>query len=150
MTDWALAQLNIAHLKAPLDSPEIAEFVANLDHFNALAENSPGFIWRFKDEENNNATTMEHPFGDDLIANLSMWESVEHLHSYVYRSEHASFMSRRKEWFTRMVSAYSALWWVPLDHRPDLVEAHQKLTLLDEKGPGPDVFSFKTKVQKPE
>lgn len=50
MSRYRLAQLNIATLKAPLDSPLLADFVANLDRINRLAEQSPGFEWRLQDE----------------------------------------------------------------------------------------------------
>ena len=41
-----LAQVNVGRLRAPTESPEIAEFVAALDRINALADRSPGFRWR--------------------------------------------------------------------------------------------------------
>lgn len=148
MPGWQLAQLNIAHLSAPIDSPELADFVANLDRINALAEQSPGFIWRLQDDVGN-ATGIEQPFGEDLIVNMSVWESVEALHNYVYRSAHSQIMSRRKEWFQRMKAVYTVLWWVPTGHQPDVMEAHRKLLLLESNGPGPDAFTFKTVQEKP-
>lgn len=148
MTDWVLAQLNIAQLIAPMDSPEIAEFVANLDRINELAESSPGFLWRLKDDADN-ATAIEHPFGEHMIVNMSVWESVESLHHYVYRTAHAQIMSRRKEWFSRMSSAYTVLWWVPRGHEPDVFEAQERLNLLEQNGPGAQAFTFKTVADKP-
>lgn len=148
MSDWVLAQLNIGQLVAPVDSPEIAEFVANLDRINALAESAPGFLWRLKDDENN-ATEVEHPFGENMIVNMSVWESVESLHNYVYRSAHAQIMSRRKEWFSRMTSAYTVLWWVPRGHEPDVFEAQERLQVLEQHGPGAQAFTFKRVAQKP-
>ena len=143
MSERQLAQLNIAQLIAPIDSPELADFVANLDRINALAEASPGFVWRLKDDLCLDVNT-DQPFGDDMIVNLSVWETVQSLHDYVYRTAHAQIMSRRHEWFHRMKSSYTVLWWVPAGHEPDVYEAHEKLQLLDEKGPGPDAFTFKT------
>jgi len=142
MKRWELAQLNIATLIAPIDSPTLADFVAELDRINALADQSPGFVWRLKSDDGN-ATEVQHDFGGDVIVNASVWESVEHLHTYVYRTAHAEIMSRRKEWFTMMKSSYTVLWWVPQGHRPTPQEAKVKLDLLESKGPSPDAFTFK-------
>ena len=137
-----LAQLNVATLVAPIDSPELADFVAQLDEINALAERSPGFVWRFRTDEGN-ATGAEHPFGDDVIPNMSVWTSIEALHGYVYRSAHTFVMARRSEWFHRMRESYSVLWWVPAGHRPTLDEAHGRLERLRTDGPGARAFTFK-------
>lgn len=145
---WELAQLNIATLLAPLDSPELADFVADLDRINGIADQSPGFVWRLQSEEGN-ATDLEHGFGENIIANTSVWESIEALHNYVYRTAHAQVMSRRKEWFERMTNAYTVLWWVPIGHRPTLWEAQLKLQLLQETGPSPEAFTFKTCFPNP-
>lgn len=148
MTDWQLAQLNIATLIAPIDSPALVDFVANLDRINALADSAPGFVWRLK-EDLCNTNDADHPFGDDKIVNMSVWESVDTLHNYVYRTAHAQIMSRRKEWFERMSEAYSVLWWVPDGHRPDLLEAKRKLDKLQLEGAGTEVFTFKSVAPKP-
>ena len=145
---WELAELNIATLVAPLDSPVLADFVAELDQINALADQSPGFVWRLQSEEGN-ATDVEHGFGDSVIANMSVWDSVEALHNYSYKTAHAQIMSRRKEWFERMTNAYTVLWWVPEGHRPTLGEAQLKLELLEAEGPNPEAFTFKTCFPKP-
>ena len=140
MSAYQLAQLNIANLKAPLDSPELKDFVDNLDRINALAESSPGFVWRLKGD-GNDATSLR-PLGDNVLVNMSVWRDVAALKDYVYSSAHTQVMRRRREWFTRMGEAYLALWWVPAGHEPTLAEAVAKLTLLREKGPSPAVFTF--------
>ena len=48
-----LAQVNIGRILAPMDSPVMAEFKANLDPINALAEAAPGFIWRLQSDSGN-------------------------------------------------------------------------------------------------
>ena len=103
-----LAQVNIARLRAPLDSPLLTDFVANLEPINALAERSPGFVWRLKDEAGD-ATGI--PYSDDpaMIVNMSVWESVEALREFTYRSRHTDVLKRRREWFTRLEFAV-ALW----------------------------------------
>ncbi|MGQ7848386.1 DUF3291 domain-containing protein [Granulosicoccus sp. 3-233] len=148
MKDWQLAQLNIATLLAPIDSPTLADFVAALDRINDLAEQSPGFVWRLQSDEGN-ATNLEHGFGDDVIANASVWESVESLHNYVYRTAHAEIISRRKQWFTLMRDAYTVLWWVPCGHRPTLQEAESRLDLLRTRGPTAEAFTFKKAFPAP-
>jgi len=137
-----LAQLNIARLKAPLDSPELADFVANLDRINALAEASPGFIWRLKDETGN-ATSIESPWGADVIVNMSVWRDEKALHDFVFRTAHVEVLRRRREWFQRMAEAYVVLWWVPVGHRPDVAEAARRLDHLRRNGPTPEAFTFR-------
>lgn len=145
---WELAQLNIASLVAPIDSPALADFVAELDRINGIADQSPGFVWRLQSEEGN-ATDIEHGFGSEYIVNASVWKSVEDLHSYTYKTAHAQIMSRRKEWFNRMTEAYTVLWWVPEGHRPTLAEAEAKLALLKSLGPSDAAFTFKQRYPKP-
>jgi hypothetical protein len=141
MSKYQIAQLNIATLKAHIDSPQLADFVANLDRINALAEDSPGFVWRLQTEEGD-ATGIDY-FGSDKIVNLSLWDSVEALHNYVYRSAHVEIMRRKKEWFHKMGEAYMVLWWVPAGHIPSVEEAAQKLNILREHGPTAEAFTFK-------
>lgn len=136
-----LAQLNIGVIRAPMDSPVMAEFANNLDRINALAESSPGFVWRLQTEDGN--ATAIRPFEDEnLLVNMSVWRDVESLKAYVYCSAHVDFMRRRREWFELMKEAYLVLWWVPRGHRPEIAEAIAKLELLKAKGPGPEAFTF--------
>jgi len=146
---WELAQLNIATLLAPIDSEQLADFVAQLDEINQLADESPGFIWRLQ-SENGSATDLEHNFGDDVIANMSVWASVDDLHNFIYKSAHASVMSKRKQWFHRMSRVYSVLWWVPRGCKPTLTQAQDKLALLHSAGPGPEAFTFKQRFPSPD
>lgn len=141
LAERELAQLNIARLKAPLDSPELADFVANLDRINRLAEGSPGYVWRLMDESGN-ATGIRH-FGPDYIVNLSVWRDAESLHAFAFQSEHVQIMRRRREWFERMAEAYLVLWWIPAGHRPDVAEAARRLDHLRRNGPTPEAFTFR-------
>lgn len=140
MSNYHLAQLNIAALKAPLDSPELKDFVDNLDRINALAEGSPGFIWRLKGD-GNDATSLR-PFGADDIVNMSVWRDAAALKDYVYGSAHRDIMRRRREWFTRMAQAYMVLWWIPAGHTPTVIEAAARLAQLRANGPTPAAFTF--------
>ena len=142
-----LAQLNMARLLAPVESPQLSDFVANLDRINALAEQSPGFIWRLQTEAGN--ATAIRPFGDDLLINLSVWENVESLYRFVYRSDHIDIMRRRREWFDSMDEAYLVLWWVPAGHRPTLTEAENRFDRLKTQGATPQAFTFKEAFPPP-
>lgn len=123
----------------------MADFVANIGQVNALAYASPGFLWHL-DEDNDEVRTL---FGDDIVVNVSVWASLEDMHAYVYRSRHADFIGRRKEWFLHMKEAYVVLWWVPEGHRPSLSEAADRLARLREDGPTAEAFTFKTPFPAP-
>jgi Domain of unknown function (DUF3291) len=147
MKTYQLAQLNIALMTAPINSPAMADFVANLDRINALAEHSSGYVWRLKTEDGN--ATALRPFGEEYLVNLSVWRDVEALYNYVYKSAHVEIMKRRKEWFERMRESYSVLWWVPQGHRPTTAEAKVRLQCLNEKGPTLEAFTFKNPYPAP-
>ena len=148
MSAYELAQLNIALMKEPLESPRMADFVANLDRINTLAESSPGFVWRMQSEEGN--ATAFRPLGEDVLVNISVWRDVQSLNKYVYQSAHVEIMRRRKEWFERMREAWFVLWWVPRGHRPTIAEAAAKLDLLRTKGPTQDAFTFRRAFRAPD
>jgi len=149
MSTHELAQLNIGVIRGPIDSPVMAEFVANLDRINALAERSPGFVWRLQTEEGN--ATAIRPYPDENIAvNLSVWRDVESLNAFVYRSDHVEIMRRRREWFARMTEAFLVLWWVPAGHRPDVQEAIARLDCLRAHGPTPVAFTFRRTFPPPD
>ena len=147
MAGYELAQLNIAQMKTPLDAPEMADFIANLDRINALAEAAPGFIWRLTGDDDN--ATSIRPFGPNTLVNMSVWRDVQTLSDYVYKTVHVEIMKRRKEWFERMPEAYNVLWWVPSGHRPDEYEAMQRLQTLRAMGPTDKAFSFKQPFPEP-
>ena len=147
-TGWHLAQCNIGRLVAPQGDPKVQPFFEALDRINALAEASPGFVWRLTGE-GNNATDLQ-PFEDPMIAiNMSVWTDIPSLGAYVYRSGHVQFMRRRREWFEHM-DLYMVLWWVPAGHRPTIDEAKEKLALLEAHGPMPEAFTFKIPFPAPD
>jgi hypothetical protein len=143
-----LAQANIMRLRAPLDSPELAAFVAALDPVNALAEQAPGFIWRLKADDGN--STSIRIFGDDgLIVNMSTWRSLEALTDYAYRSAHSEIMRRRREFALPIAEPYLALWWVPQGHRPTIAEAEERLLRLRADGPTRFAFGIRSPFPPP-
>lgn len=145
---WHLAQVNVARFRKPVGDPANADFMAALDHVNALAEGSPGFVWRLKGE-GNNATDIR-PYDDPLMAiNMSVWENIDALAAFVYRNmDHRGVMRRRREWFEEM-KVYMALWWVPAGTLPTVEDARAKLELLERLGPTAEAFTFKQPFAPP-
>lgn len=143
MANYQIAQLNIGRIKGPLDGPIMAGFVKRLDEINALADSSPGFVWRLQTPEGN-ATSLR-PYDDDrIMLNMSVWETIETLHQYVYRTAHAELLRQRQQWFEKFEGAYSVLWWIPAGHIPSIEEAKIRLAHFNEHGPSSFAFSFKT------
>ena len=135
-----IAQVNIALPLEPVDSALLAEFVELLDPVNELADAAAGFVWRLQDDEGN-ATSIRVLDDDRLIVNMSVWNSIDELADFVYRSAHVAVMRRRREWFER-VRVYMVLWWVASGHIPTVAEAEDRLTHLSEHGPSPYAFTF--------
>ena len=144
-----LAQLNIAQTRFDLESPEMADFVNNLEPINTIAENSPGFIWRLKDETGD-ATSIEVENNPDIIVNMSVWDSVESLKNFMFKTHHIDFLKRKKEWFIPLGKASYVLWWIPVGHTPTIQEAMGKLEYLRQHGESQEAFSFKGNFAKPE
>lgn len=141
MDKYHLAQVNIARMKAALEDPVMAGFVARLEEINALADRSPGFVWRLQTPEGN--ATYLRPYDDDrILFNMSVWESVDALKQYVYRSAHAAVLRQRQDWFEKFSGVYTALWWVPVGHIPSIDEAKKRLAYLDAHGPTQFAFPF--------
>lgn len=147
-TGWHIAQLNVARAVAPLDSPELADFMAALDGINALGEASAGFVWRLK-SDGGNATDIKASDDPNFIVNLTVWQSVEALFEFTYRSAHTKIMVRRREWFEKPLEAHMVLWWVPAGHLPTLEEALARLAQLRTNGPTPQAFTFKHRYPPP-
>jgi hypothetical protein len=145
---YNVAQYNIAKLLAPLDSPQLADFMAALDPLNALADGYPGFVWRHQTEDGNSTSIRVR--GDPMILiNFSVWESIEQLHEYTYRTAHTEIYRRRREFFHHMDVPYLALWWVPDGHEPSVLEAEERLDYLQAHGPSPYAFGFKSRFPAP-
>ena len=142
MQSWHVAQVNVARLLAPIDAPQIADFVANLAPVNAIADQSPGFVWRLQDDSGNATSIVVDP--DPLvILNMSVWESIESLEAFVRNGGHVAIMRRRREFFERAAAAYLALWWVPAGTEPTPADALERLAHLRAKGPTPYAFTFR-------
>ncbi|PSL47973.1 uncharacterized protein DUF3291 [Chitinophaga niastensis] len=142
--EYYLAQVNIAKMLAPLDNPVMADFVANLDRINHIAENSEGFIWRLKDDQNN-ATSIKIFDDDYLLVNLSVWKNVDALFQFTYQSDHVEIFKRKKEWFEKMSDMHMGLWYVPAGHLPTIADTQERLTYLRNNGSTPFAFTFKNR-----
>ena len=144
-----LAQLNIALAKYPLDAPEIKEFVDNLELVNGIAESSEGFVWRLKDESGD-ATNIQAFDDPNMIVNMSVWDSVDSLKNFMFRTHHRDFMRRKGDWFHRLPEDTYVLWWIEEDYIPTLEEAIERLEHLREIGDTPYAFTFKTNFTESE
>ena len=136
-----VAQVNIGRIRAELTDPIMAGFVNRLEEINALADSSPGFVWRLQEREGN--ATYLRPYDDErTLMNMSVWESVETLRHYVFKTAHVELLRQRHAWFERFEGSYTALWWVPVGHLPGIDEAKKRLAHLEANGPAEFAFTF--------
>lgn len=143
-----LAQLNIARSRFTKGDAEMQDFVEALDPVNALADETPGFVWRLISDQYNSATVEEFE-SQGWLVNMSVWESFEDFRAFFTTGLHLSIMRRRAEWFHQSEQATSVLWWVPAGHIPTFEEAMSRLQTLRENGPGPQAFSFSASFDPP-
>ena len=149
MQKYQLAEINIARMKGvSLEDPIMKEFVDNIESVNNLAESSAGFVWRLKDE-NDNATAM-NPYNDEqVIINVSVWETKETFENFVYKTFHSDFLRKRKEWFLQFGKAHTAMWWIRAGQVPTIEEAVNRLDFLQKNGASEFAFDFKNFVSMP-
>jgi hypothetical protein len=148
MNSWHIAQMNVGTTLFPLEDPRIAEFMARLDEVNALADASPGFIWRLQ-SASGNATDIKVSDDPNFIVNMSVWVSVEALFDFVYKSSHRLVMAKRREWFVPPSGPYMVLWWIAVGVRPTVAEGLARLTHLNAHGPSAHAFTFREKFPPP-
>jgi hypothetical protein len=148
MNSWHIAQMNVGTTLYPLEDPRIAEFMARLDEVNALADTSPGFVWRLQ-SASGNATDIKVSDDPHFIVNMSVWVSVEALFDFVYKSSHRLVMAKRREWFVRPSGAYMVLWWIAAGVHPTVAEGLARLTHLNVHGPSAHAFTFREKFPPP-
>ena len=146
---WHIAQMNVGTVRYPTDDPRMDGFMHRLDEINALADKSEGFVWRLQ-SDSGNATDIESGRGMDYLVNMSVWESVDALFGFVYRTTHRELMLDRRQWFMRPRGAYQVLWWIPAGHTPTVEEGLSRLDKLQELGPSEQAFSFQSKFPPPE
>jgi len=145
---YHLAEINIARMLYSMEDPRFHGFVSRLDEINSLAEQSKGFVWRLKTDDGD-AMSIRAFDDDQLIINMSVWESIDDLYQYSYYTAHAELFKQRKDWFEHMSKPMMALWWVKKGHQPSLEEAKEKLELIQAHGPTEGAFSFKERFDPP-
>ncbi|HTB11050.1 MAG TPA: DUF3291 domain-containing protein [Bryobacteraceae bacterium] len=136
-----LAQINIGRLVAPIDDPQIAGFVSQLDSVNKLADESPGFVWRLQ-SQSGNATDIAYNDDPSIMVNMSVWESFDDLKNFVYKSRHLNVFKDRQKWFVKMDLPHYCLWWVPEGHIPTVAEGRERLEHYQARGATPHAFWF--------
>jgi Domain of unknown function (DUF3291) len=149
---YVLAQVNIGRTRGPMDGPVMADFMAALDPVNAVADAASGFIWRMQTEDGNATAISGFEWeGPDVIVNMSVWESIEALAEYTYRTAaHRDVLRQRRSWFEPLQEAHMVLWWVPRGHIPTIGEAEERLLYLREHGATPYAFTFRTPFPPPD
>jgi hypothetical protein len=145
---YHLAQINIGRLIAPIDDAKIAAFVNQLEPINALADQSPGFVWRLK-SDSGNATDIAYNDDPLVIVNMSVWESLETLWDFAYRSEHIRVFRDRAKWFEKMPKPHYCLWWIPLGHVPTVAEGRERLEHYQTNAATPFSFWFSERFPQP-
>lgn len=148
-SNYHIAQANYARMRFPLGDPFMASFVAKLAKINAAADQSPGFVWRLQTEEGD--ATAVRVFNDDrILFNMSVWESIEALHDYVYSGIHSEPMRDRKKWFEDPDPSHQVLWWIPRGRIPTVREAEERFELLWRHGPTKEAFTFAKRYPPPD
>jgi hypothetical protein len=146
---YHVAQLNVARALGTMDQPVMADFVARLDEINHLGERSPGYVWRLQGD---GGTSVELQVGDDplYVVNLTVWETIDDLFAFTYRSGHKTVFKRRFDWFERFGRPSVCLWWQPAGNVPTIEDAERRLRHLHEHGPTPEAFTFKQRFPPPD
>ncbi|MEX0284819.1 MAG: DUF3291 domain-containing protein [Paracoccaceae bacterium] len=139
-----LAELNIGRLLAPVDDPRVAEFMEALDRINGLGKRMPGFVWMMEGSGEPGTGNTENNIGDDpqLVANLTVWEDVQSLETFVFNTVHKQFYDRRAEWFEVLGQQHFVMWWVPEGHQPTLDEALNRLQYKRDHGASDHAFGW--------
>lgn len=146
---YHLATSNVSRMLAGYEDAIMAGFVERLEPVNAIADASPGFVWRYESDDIEPEEVQV--FDDKLILfNMSVWESVETLEKFAYQSLHLEVLQKKSNWFERSTRAPLVLWWVQAGHIPSVPEAKERFDLLWRDGPTPAAFTFKKRFPPPQ
>ena len=139
-----LAQLNIGRLLAPTDDPKVGDFMDNLDRVNGLGKRMPGFVWMMEGagEPGTGNTGAKIDGYPQFVSNLTVWENVEALETYVWGTIHKQFYDRKTEWFEKLGEAHFVMWDIPQGHRPTLEEGLERLAHLKLHGDSDHAFGW--------
>jgi hypothetical protein len=151
LAEYHLAQYNVGRLHQPLDHAETAEFIAALEPINEIAEASPGFVWRLKDDDGLSSSFVAVEGIDDplLVVNYSIWTDFESLRHFMYKSGHASYLRRRTEWFEPASEPTALCWWTPSGTIPHVDEAQRRLEHMQANGPSDQGWPLTKPLDQP-
>ena len=138
---YYLAQLSIAHTKAPLDDPLMAGFLSQIEQVYSVADHAPGFVWQLQVEDG--SLTMYSTGDPRIIVTMTVWKSIAALHDFVYRSDHLDPLRERTQWFEKLDEPSLVLWWIPHDSRPRVEQGMARLKYLRRHGPTSKAFTFR-------
>jgi hypothetical protein len=153
--DYQLVHVNIAQMRAAPGDARVAGLVARIEEMNFLAESSPGFVWRLPASEGTPEALRIFagyftPFEPErILYNMSVWESVEDLRHYVYRTRHAEMVRDRRTWIAPSTHASLALWWIPRGERPTIDVSATRLRMVQRFGPSPLAFTLERTFPPP-
>jgi len=137
-----IAQANYSQWIPDISQHSMKAFLEQADRVHEHAENSKGYVWRY--EYNPHSHTLDTLFGvERIVFNMTVWETIEDLKSFSFKTIHGSTMKRRQEWFTKLAGQRSVLWWIPDDHKPSAKEAKDRFELLNIQGPTEEAFTFR-------
>lgn len=136
-----LAELNIADWKIDPASPQAAGFVGNVGRINALAERSPGFVWRKKDDERD-TRGYNVIGGPKTLMTMSVWQTPQDFEHFVWNTVHKKIYQNKAQWFDQLESHSLVMWWIDEDHEPTLEEAKTRLDHLNENGDSDFAFGW--------
>lgn len=146
--NYHIAQFNVARMVASLDDSVMQGFVDGLEPINTMADESPGFVWRLKDDSGD--ATSIHAFEDKaVLVNMSVWKSLDALKRFVYRSEHLDFLRKKRAWFEPLTGPSLVLWWIQQGHIPTVAEGKRRLEMLGARGPSQEAFTFSQSFPAP-
>lgn len=146
---YHLAQVNIAFAKDEMDTETMKGFVSRLDEINKIADEAEGFVWRLQSDDGD--STAYRIFKEPLLlVNMSVWESIETLKNYAYKSAHVEMIRDRQAWFRKYASAHQVLWWIPEGYIPTLEDAKEKLDEIQKNGSTVNAFHFGKPFPKPD
>jgi len=139
---WNVAQVNIGRMTgSSINDPVMSDFVSQLEKINTLAESSQGFVWRLK-EDGGNATSITYNDDSRIIVNMSVWQSIDDLSFFTYKTLHRDVLAQRAKWFEKMSGHFQALWYVPKFSFPSVEDARFRIGYLEKNGPTPMAFTF--------
>jgi len=141
--NWSLAQFSIVQMKFPFSDTKFDDYKLMLREAQKVAEEHPGFIWRYQGEKDNLGYLMPYEKDPYVMGHLSVWRNSETLMDYVYTGTHLQLLKNHRRWFTKINEISHVLWWISSGHRPTIEEARASLYVVNEGGSSPTAFTVK-------